>query len=389
MGLPNPNDNGAAAGMGSGTRRGELVFAISADYEQRTGGWVYDTRVIKELAALGWHVRELVLPAGFPHPDEAARAQSAEAFARLADGTLVVTDQLCLGVLPEVAQREAQRLRLVMIVHHPLMLEEYGAGADDAEADNAFGRSEREALRHVRLAIVTSGTTAEFLRDNFEVDPSRIVIAPPGTDSRALSEGSRGSELALLSVGAVVPRKDHGVLIGALNSLRDEQWRLTIVGNITRAPDHVAAVRARIAAAGLQDKVHLAGELDDVALEEVWRGADIYVASSRHEGFGMAIAEAISRGLPVVTTAAGAVSGWLSSSAALIVPSGDTAALAAALARVLRQPETRAALMRGAREQRLQLTRWHETATRVDAALLHIMGSTGHVPPPPLSSDGG
>ena len=129
--------------------------------------------------------------------------------------------------------------------------------------------------------------------------------------------------------------------------------------------------------------------LDDVALEEVWRGADIYVASSRHEGFGMAIAEAISRGLPVVTTAAGAVSEWLNPSAAMIVPTGDTAALAAALARVLRQPETRAALMRGAREQRLQLTRWHETATRVDAALLHIMGSTGHVPPPPLSSDGG
>src|SRR5690606_4271973 len=278
-------DNVAAAGMGSGTRRSELVFAISADYERRTGGGDYHTRVSKELAALGLHVRELVLPAGFPHPDEAARAQSAEAFARLADGTLVVTDQLCLGVLPEVAQREAQRLRLVMIVHHPLMLEQY-----DAEADNAFGRSEREALRHVRLAIVTSGTTAEFLRDNFEVDPSRIVIAPPGTDSRALSEGSRGSELALLSVGAVVPCKDHGVLIDALSLLRDEPWRLTIVGNVTRAPDHVSALRARIAAAGLQDRVHLAGELDDVALEEVWRQADIYVASSRHEGSGMAIA---------------------------------------------------------------------------------------------------
>ncbi len=135
-----------------------------------------------------------------------------------------------------------------------------------------------------------------------------------------MSEGSRGSELALLSVGAVVPRKDHGVLIDALSLLRDEPWRLTIVGNITRAPDHVSALRARIAAAGLQDRVHLAGELDDDALEEVWRGADIYVASSRHEGFGMAIAEAISRGLPVVTTAAGAVSEWLSPSAALIVP---------------------------------------------------------------------
>lgn len=370
MGLPISNDDGATAGMESGTRRGELVFAISADYERRTGGWVYDTRLIKELAALGWRVREIVLPAGFPYPDEAARAQSAEAFAQLADGTFVLTDQLCLGVLPEVAQREAQRLRLVMIVHHPLMLEQYGAGVDDA-----FGRSEREALRHVRLAIVTSETTAKFLRDNFGVEADRIVVAPPGTDSRPLSEGSRDGELTLLSVGAVVPRKDHGVLIDALSSLRDEPWRLTIVGNIKRAPDHVSALRARIAAAGLQDRVHLVGELDDVALEEVWRQADIYVASSRHEGFGMAIAEAISRGLPVVTTAAGAVSEWLSPSAALIVPSGDPDALGTALARVLREPQTRTALMRGAREQRLRLPRWEDTAARVDAALLHIVSN--------------
>lgn len=357
-----------AAGEAVGAARGELVFVISADYERRTGGWVYDARLMRELAAIGWRIRELILPAGFPYPSERARAQSAEAFAGLAEGTLVVADQLCLGVLPEVARRDAQRLRLVMIVHHPLVLEQDGSRAED----DPFGRSEREALRHVRLAVATSRTTAQFLQERFGVDGGRIIVARPGTDNRPLAEGGGGAGLSLLSVGAVVPRKDHGALVSALRGFRNEAWQLTIVGNTTRAPDHVAAVRAQIAAAGLQDRVRLAGELDEDALEQAWRRADVYVAASRHEGFGMAIAEAISRGLPVVTTEAGAVGEWLASDSALIVPTGDVEALGRALAKVLRQPEIRTALVRGARGQRMRLSSWADTASDIDAALVRV-----------------
>lgn len=349
---------------------GELVFAISADYERRTGGWIYDERLMRELGAFGWRVRALILPAGFPDPDEQARAQSAAAFAALPDGTLVIADQLCLGVLPEVAQQESNRLRLVIIVHHPLALEQNGAS--DA---SAFARSERDALQHVGLAIVTSHSTGHFLRDQFRVPAHRIVAAVPGTDLKPLVEGSGSSELSLLSVGAVVPRKDHGSLVAALAGLEDASWRLTIAGSTTRAPEHVISIRAQIESTGLSDRVILAGELDDAALEDAWRSTDVYVAASRHEGFGMAIAEAVSRGLPVVTTEAGAVSEWLSRRAALIVPSGDVTALRDALARILHEPATRLALQHGAIEQRAQLPRWQETAAQVDAALTRMTAS--------------
>lgn len=376
VGMPSAKAARLVSGRAAAGGRRELVFAISADYERRTGGWIYDERLMRELASGGWRVRELTLPAGFPHPDEQARSQSAAAFAALPDGTLVVGDQLCLGVLPEVAEREAQRLRLVMIVHHPLALERNGS----SEADS-FARLEREALRHVRLAIVTSQVTARYLGEQFGVPASRIAVTVPGTDPRPLTPGSGGAEPSLLSVGAVVPRKDHGNLIAALSGLADEPWRLTIAGNTTRAPDHVAKIRAQIESCGLADRVTLAGELTDAALEDAWRGADLYVAASRHEGFGMAIAEAISRGLPVVTTEAGAVSEWLSSRAALIVPPDDAASLRAALARALQEPGMRASLRRGASEQRMRLPRWQETAAIVDAALTRVMtgsASTAH-----------
>lgn len=340
------------------------VFAISADYERRTGGWVYDQRLMRELRDRGWTIRDLVLPAGFPSPDDRARAQAANMLAALPEGTLVIIDQLCLGVMPDVARDQAHRLRIVMIVHHPLS-SEAGISADQYRERMS---SEREALRHVALAIVTSHTTARDLRGNFDVGEDRIVVAVPGVDEQPVATGSHGKPL-LLSVGAVVPRKDHGVLISALADLTHLPWHLNIVGNVTRAPDHVLAVRSLIARYGLSDRVTLCGEYADAVLDRAWRDTDLYVAASLHEGFGMAISEAIARGIPVVATAAGAVSEWLDPSAAILVEPGNVTELRDALSRALSNPALRARLRQGALDACRHLPRWQETAAKVDDAL--------------------
>ncbi len=86
----------------------------------------------------------------------------------------------------------------------------------------------------------------------------------------------------------------------------------------------------------------------------------------------MAIAEALSRGLPVVTTRAGAVGQWIGHRGALVVPDGNTAQLRAALARVLSQPTLRAELRRGALARRRALPTWEATAEAVHNRLLQI-----------------
>ena len=346
----------------------ELTFAISADYERATGGWLYDQRLLAGLARLGWQVHCLTLPAGFPNPSPAARAEAAAAFRSLADGALVLVDQLCLGVLPEVARDEAQRLRLVMIVHHPLALEDERARA----ASLAFAQSEREALRHVAGVIATSPATARLLAADYGVPIERIIVATPGVDRQPLARRSAGRSLTLLSVGAVVPRKDHDALIAALAGLRHLPWRLAIVGNTTRAPAHVARLRARLAASGLSSRVTLTGELSASALARRWQTADLYVAASRHEGYGMAIAEALAHGVPVITTRAGAVGAWIGRRGALVVPDGNTAQLRAALAQVLSMPSLRAQLRRGALARRRALPTWEATAEAVHRRLLQL-----------------
>jgi glycosyltransferase involved in cell wall biosynthesis len=85
----------------------------------------------------------------------------------------------------------------------------------------------------------------------------------------------------------------------------------------------------------------------------------------------MAISEAIARGIPVVATAAGAVSEWLDPSAAILVEPGNVTELRDALSRALSNPALRAQLRRGALDACRHLPRWQETAAKVDHALLH------------------
>jgi hypothetical protein len=135
----------------------------------RTRGQIQ--RLLEGLSKLGWKIRRLILPAGFPNPSPRARTRAAEAFRGIPDGSLVLVDQLCLGVLPEVAAAEARRLRLVMIVHHPLALEDTRSHASSLR----FAQSERDALRHVAAAIATSPATARTLGADYGVPADRLI----------------------------------------------------------------------------------------------------------------------------------------------------------------------------------------------------------------------
>ena len=120
---------------------------------------------------------------------------------------------------------------------------------------------------------------------------------------------------------------------------------------------------------GLDERIKFAGELDQDALGPCYHGSDLAVLASFHEGYGMVLAEALARGLPVVSTTAGALPGTVPEAAGLLVPPGDPAALRRALARVMDDPALRGRLAEGAREARERLSTWPEAAARFAAAL--------------------
>ena len=347
----------------------ELDFVIPGDPAAFTGGYEYARRIVEGLRTLGWNVMVRGLDASFPSPTPSALAHARGTFARIPDGSTVLVDGLAFGAMAEIAAAEAHRLRLVALVHHPLALE---TGLEDGRAQ-ALRISEASALAAARKVITTSAATARALAD-YGVPLERTAVVEPGTDRAPLARGSSGRVLELLCVSTVVPRKGHGVLVEALAPLVDRPWRLTCVGSLARAPKTVAALRQRIAKLRLAGRVRFAGEVDRTALERYYDHADAFVLATFHEGYGMALAEALARGLPIVSTLAGAVPDTVPPDAGLLVRPGDPVTLRGALARFLDEPDLRAGLAAGARAARERLPSWSESCARLSHALDSVGG---------------
>lgn len=339
-------------------------FLIPGDPDTRTGGYLYDRRIMAGLATLGWRVELHRLDASFPTPTPMALQETTEILTALPDQTLAVVDGLALGAMPEAVAPHRDRLRLVGLVHHPLALE---TGLDKTQQQTLYA-SEREALRSVCHVIVTSPSTVRALAD-YDVSPKRCTVVPPGTDPAPLATGSSNGELALLCAASLTPRKGHAVLFRALASLKYLPWRLRCAGSEMLDPATTARLRTLIDELVLRDRIELLGELDTDELAARYLEADVFVLPSFHEGYGMVLAEALARGLPIVSTTAGAIPDTVPAAAGLLVPPGDEAALAAALARVLTDLELRRRLAAGARAARATLPDWPATCARFAATL--------------------
>jgi len=285
-------------------------------------------------------------------------------------------DGLALGALP--AERLAALGRpIVGLVHHPLSHE---TGLDPAVAAR-LAASERAALAVATAVVVTSPATACVLAADFAVPTARITVALPGTDPRPRAMGSGamrpGTAPSILAVGTVIPRKGHDRLVAALGGLADRPWRLTIVGALDRDPAAAAALYAAIERAGIGARVDLAGAVPPARLAELYAAADVFALLSAFEGYGMAFAEALACGLPIVAGDGGAVAETVPAAAGFLVPPEDVEAARAALARLLDDPALRRAKADGARAAGLALPGWDATAAIVAGVLARVAGDAG------------
>ncbi|NES27207.1 glycosyltransferase [Micromonospora terminaliae] len=321
-----------------------------------SGGNGYDRRACRELATLGWSVREHPVPGGWPHPAAAERSALSGVLAALPDGAAVLLDGLVASTVPEVLAPHARRLRLVVLVHLPL-------------EDEAEGR----ALAAATAVVTTSEWTRRRLLDRYRLPAGRVSVAAPGVDPAPVTAGSPAGD-RLLCVAAVTPLKGQDVLAAALTRVADLPWTCDWVGPLTRDPDFVARLRRGLAGSGLAGRVRLAGPLTGDDLAAAYADADLLVLPSRRETYGMVVTEALARGVPVLASDTGGLPGTLGRSPdgdrpGLLVPPADPAALAGALRHWLTEPDLRDRLRRAARRRRDTLTGWPVTADRLAAVL--------------------
>jgi len=337
------------------------AFAIPGDHRQKTGGFIYERRLLEELATTGRPVRHIVLPAEAAAAEQsgAVQAEVARLLALHRDLPLIL-DGLVFAAMPTKALARLA-CPVVAMLHHPMGMED---GLEPALSRRLLAQ-EAANLAHAAQVVVTSAHTRHtYIR--LGADPARITVALPGHDGpRDLPRVEAGPRI--LSVGLLARRKGHDVLIRALARVADLDWTARIVGK-THDPAVTGDLAALIAELGLAGRVELAGEISDAALSEAYRSARIFALATRYEGYGMALAEALCHGLPIVTCSTGAVPDTVGD-AALLAPPGDEAAFAVHLRTLLTSEPARRDLGERSRSLGRALPVWPETAAIMGAVL--------------------
>jgi glycosyltransferase involved in cell wall biosynthesis len=200
----------------------------------------------------------------------------------------------------------------------------------------------RLALALSDRMVAVSHRLAADLRRDLRVAASRVSVLPNGVRAERAHPGTVRDELGLgpgdrllVSVGNLYPVKGHRHLIDALGLLRERNHEphLAIAGR----GDLADALTARAHHLGLADRVHLLGLRSDIPA--LLAAADAFVLPSLSEGLPLALLEAMFAGCPIVASEVGEVGAALGDGeAGLLVPAGDSAALANSLEKVLADP---------------------------------------------------
>lgn len=348
----------------------ELHVVVPGPLDQRTGGYIYDACIVDGLRRMGWCVVVHELDGTFPEADETAYVSLTQVLADLPDDTRVVVDGLAMGGLPQPLYPHRERLRILGLVHHPLADE---TGLDERQRRRLLA-SERDALSLCRGVVVTSAKTASRLTA-YGVPAARVYAVPPGTEPARRADGpGPGDPSQIFCVGAVIPRKGQDVLVRALVRLRERPWNCICAGSLTRHPAYACAVQAQAIEAGFTERVRFVGECAPDTLDELYHSSSMFALPSYDEGYGMALSDALARGLPVVSTTGGAIPDTVPEGAGVLVPPGDDQALATVLEDLLTDASRCQNLAFAARRHALTLPSWDQAAAAF-AVAVSVLGS--------------
>lgn len=262
-----------------------------------------------------------------------------------------------------------------------------------------LSRIHRRPLSNVSRVIAVSGAVARALRERRVFDEGKIRVVTNGVDVARFADARREHERARREDGSAWHESEGGPdgargkfrvgIVGELSEVKGQEVfvraasvvrekfgdgvEFVVVGNnSTRAGEYRERVERLIVELGLKDCVRLAGRCDDVA--RLLASLDVFVSASRTESFGMAMAEALACGVPVVATATeGAREVVEDGHTGLIVPIGDSSAMAAAIVSLLEDDERRLAFGASASESaraRFGLERMTAETERVYAEAL-------------------
>ena len=333
---------------------------------QPSGGNIYDRRVCAGLAEAGWDVLVTTVAGAWPVSGPGARAGLARIVSAIPDGATALIDGLIASPAAAQLLPHASRIRMMVLLHMPL------AAIPGTDQDASAQRSERAVLRAATGVVVTSEWTRRQVLARYAIPAHRVHVARPGVDRVATPP--RPVRGRLICVGVLGRHKGQDLLVEALAGLAERDWHCVLAGPLDRDRAYAGQLQARITFLGFGRRIRLSGVLTGAALSHAYTTADLLVAPSRAESYGMTVTEALAHGLPVIATAVGGLPEAFGSAAdgtgpGQLIPPGDPAALAAALGDWLDDEGHRRRLRAGVRQRQLTLHGWEQTTREIADAL--------------------
>ncbi len=287
----------------------------------------------------------------------------------LASGILRVQDEL--------------RLPLITMIHHPITHDRRlaVAAAEDwqhrwlARRWYSFLGMQMRVAPRLQCITCPSESARRDIVTEFKVDPEQIEPIPLGVDTsafRPLADVARAPARLVTTASADTPLKGLPVLIEAFHSLLPDfpQLELTVIGKLRKG-----AARDLIDRLSLKGRIRFVHGLSRADMAHEFNAATLAITPSLYEGFGLPAAEAMACGAPVIVSDGGALP-EVAGEAGIIVPKGDSAALAGAIAGLLNDPARRDSIAEACLARARAVFDWQAIAPKYDALIRQAMAAT-------------
>ena len=297
----------------------------------------------------------------------------------------IIHDNQCLGY--GLLLMRHFEIPIVCTIHHPVSVDR------DIDVRNAKGwwqkfkmirwysflPMQRFVSRRMDRIVAVSHNSADDTARMFKIPRDKFRVVHNGVDINLFDKDeSVGKEPnSLIVVGGHSPIKGLTHLLGAIRLLRNERdLKLTVVGGSPDGKYSLGLVREY----GLEDVVTFTGRISHEELVRCYLASEVAVVPSLYEGFGFPAAEAMSCGVPVVSTTAGALPEVVGpdGEAGLLVPPGDADALAKAISRLLADDFLRRKMGEAARRRVESHFTWEEAAKKTVAVYEELIADAHH-----------
>jgi glycosyltransferase involved in cell wall biosynthesis len=274
----------------------------------------------------------------------------------------------------------ASGVPVVANIHHPLSIDRRNAVMEAPTLRQKVRRilfypffMQEVVARRLDRIITGSQNSAESVGRAFRLPPGHISVIHDGVDTdtfRPREDVAKGPNSILFVGNSDDRNKGARYLLEALHLLRDKpDLHLTVVDRPI-----AQMVPQMVERLGLHGRVTLTGRVSREDLVRLYCSSQLLVSPSLYEGFGLPAAEAMACGLPVIATTAGAFPEIIEDGVSgVLVPPGDTAALADAVRRLMADAQLREELGRAARKRITETFSWRETAVRTLALYQEVI----------------